>query len=164
MKACTAWTMSSGSWLLSLNSRPWIYDKKSWMIGYMVSPCSQKVSANIVMEFLNCGTFCCLSLSAPCHFQDQTLAESSQGLISRDDTFSSSVGKPCFCPKKIQLLGYWAFNYQSGQSNAGKGPFFSLHFLPVSKRKRMMLQRSLVVLDSCVELACESCAHSSWPD
>lgn len=65
------------------------------MIGYMVSPCSQKDSANIVMEFLNCGTFCWLSVIAPCHFQDQTLAESSQGLISRDDTSPSSVGKPC---------------------------------------------------------------------
>lgn len=134
MNTCTAWTISSDSWLLSSNSRPWLYDKESWMIGYMVSPYSQEDSAHIVVEFLNCDVFCWLSLCSPCHFQNLTLAESSQGLISRVDTVSSSVGKPCVCALKNPA--FRVFNYPPGQASAGKGPFFSLCFLPLSKMKR----------------------------
>lgn len=129
------------------------------MIGYMVSPCSQKDSASIVVEFLNCDIFSWLSLGSPCPFQNQTLADSSQGLISRDDIVSSSVGKPCVSALKNPAIR--VFNYQPAQTSAGKGPFFSLFFLPLSKRKGRILQRSLLVSDSCVELAHESCANSS---
>lgn len=122
---------------------------------------TMKKTANIMVEFLNCGTFCWLSLGAPYHFQNRTLAESSQGLKSRDDTLSSSVRKPCVSALEIQLLGDWVFNYQADQTSAGKGPFFSLGFFPLSKRKVRMLHSSLVVLDSGVELAHESCANSS---
>lgn len=101
MNTCTAWTISSCSWLFSSNSRPWLYDKESWVIAYMVSPYSQKDSANVVVD----SWIVILSLGAPCHFQNQTLAESSQRLISRGDTLSSSVGKPCVSTLKNPAVG-----------------------------------------------------------